>query len=331
MYFRSILLSVATSAALWCDAPLLCDAPSEIRAELKKSFERTITDSTAFDQNVAPFLALRERYSDNLTVHEQYQDAVNRHGIEGHLKHLTEEYAGLELEHAGNLKYHYLAIRSLAGRATPAAIHGLADILAENPDFAPAHRMLAEIYGAEAFRDPEKEKLEREKYLVLCPGSVLTRRPVPLPEPSPLLDQAQRQLAENVDPDRIIATTVQALRDDEWRNQRIRPFDWYSVDYKRESLRRLRSKYWRAWSIQVSGYRKAGRPGKVDELLAQMDRRAMRSQGDPGYWDMLETLARFYVESRQPEQANLKLNQMEQFLATNPDPIRAARLEALRK
>ena len=330
MNFRCILLCLASSSQVWCDAPSVCEPGPEIREELRQAAARPISDPTAFDVNVAPFQALRDRHPDNVLAHEIYQDAVQRHGIEGHLGRLVEDYQALDLQHPNNLMYHYLAVRSLTGRATPAAIRGLTELLAENPEFAPAHRVLAEIYASEAFRDVENERTERQRFLALCPGSHLAQRPPPLPEQSPLLDQAERLLSETRDTDRVIAMTVQALKDDEWRTQRVRPFDWYSVDYKRENLRKLRAEYWRAWSIQVRCYRKAGLPDQASELLAQMDQRAMRLQKDPAYWDVLETLARLYLEGKQIEHANQKLNQMEQFLALNPDSNRKARLAALR-
>lgn len=330
MCFRAILLAFASASLIWCDALPVCEPGPEIREELRQA-ARPVDDPTAFDQNVAPFVALRDRYPDNVLVHEHYQDAVHRHGIEGHLRRLAEDYQALELQHAGNMIYHYLAVRALTGRSTPIVINSLTELLAENQDFAPAHRLLAEIYGSEAFRDAEKEKIARQRFLALCPGSALAHRPGPVPEPSPLLDQAERVLGQTVEPDRVIAMTTRALRDDEWRNQRIRPFDWYSAGYKLENLRKLRAEYWRAWSIQVRCYRKASLSDKATELLAQMEQRAMRMQKDPAYWDVLETLARLYVEGKQTEQLHQKLNQMEQLLAANPDVNRKARLEALRK
>ena len=331
MYFRSIILAFASSSLIWCDALSVCEPVPAIREEFRHAAESPIADPTAFDQNIAPFVALRDRYPENVLVHEHYQDAVHRHGIEGHLRRLAEDYQALELQHAGNMIYHYLAVRALTGRATPTAIQSLAELLAENPDFAPAHRVLAEIYATEAFRDAEKEKIERQRFLALCPGSALAQRPSPVPEPSPLLHQAERLLGQTVDPDRVVAMTTQALKDDEWRNQRIRPFDWYSAGYKRENLRKLRAEYWRAWSIQVRCYRTAGLSDKAAELLGQMEQRAMRMQKDPAYWDVLETLARLYGEGKQTEQLRQKLNQMEQLLAASPDVNRKARLEALRK
>ncbi|HKV39874.1 MAG TPA: hypothetical protein VJX67_11730, partial [Blastocatellia bacterium] len=236
-----------------------CEPRLEIRVELNNVAAATVSDPFAFDDNIAPYLALREKHPDEFSVQEMYQDAVFRFGIEGHLKALVEEYRNLDLKHPGDPTYHYLFLRSLAGRDTAGAIRGLSDMLVENASFAPAHRTLAGIYGSPAFRDLGKQKSEQEKFLALCPGSTLASRYRPAPDPSPKLEQAERLLAGDGDCDRIIALTIEALKEDEWRNQRIRAVDWYSVDYKRQNLRELREEYWKAWSIQVHALRKAGR------------------------------------------------------------------------
>ncbi|HTR66618.1 MAG TPA: hypothetical protein VMH85_12640, partial [Terriglobales bacterium] len=60
-----------------------------IRAELRKAAAAPIMDASDFDHNIAPFRALRDRHPDDLFAHEGYQDAVQRFGIEGHLRALT--------------------------------------------------------------------------------------------------------------------------------------------------------------------------------------------------------------------------------------------------
>jgi hypothetical protein len=229
--------------------------------------------------------------------------------------------------------YRYLYARSLIGRNTPSAIQQLIAIGAEQPGFAPAHRSLAEIYASEAFHDPEKAKAEREEFFGLCPGSILQSRPAPLAEPSPLLDQAEHLLSENGDPEHIAAMAMQAVREDERRLQRIRPFDWYSVDFKRQSQRQLQAKYWRLWSLQVRCYRRAGQPEKAAGLLTLMDERAalLRRDSAPGYWDALAALAHLYAEGNQKDSASRELNSMQEFLAQNPDSGRSAQLLELRR
>ncbi len=307
-----------------------CGPSPEIRAQLAKT-KVVVTGAADFDRGLAPLLALRRQHPQDLWVNQRYQDAVQEYGIEGHLRKLTEEYQVLSMQHPDQLTYSYLYARSLMGRNTSSAMQQMTEIIAAHPDFAPAHGALAEIYSSAAFHDESREKTERERVLALCPGYSLQPRPAGLPDPSPLVDQAERLLAQHGDPDRIAAMALQGIRDDEWRLQRIRPFDWYSVEFKRQAQRELQVKYWKVWSLQVRGERLAGRPQKGDELLAVMDQRAasLRSS-DPPYWDALATLVRLYEEAHQKDMANGKLRLMQEFLAAHPDPTRSAQLEELR-
>jgi hypothetical protein len=300
MFLRLAAFVLLGSATVFAGQSF-CGPEAEVRAELEKVAALPVGDAVAFEQNIAPFQALRERHPGDLFVHESYQDAVERHGIEGHLRQLTEEYQALALQHPGDLTYRYLSVRSAIGRSTLSAIQQLNEILAENPEFAPAHRTLAEIYGATAFRNPEKEKVEREKLLALCPGAVIQRRPGPLPDPSPLIERAEQMLAQDADPDAAAAMAAAGLPADEWRLQRIRPFDWYSAEYKRQQQSELQAEYWRVWSFQVRCYRKAHHPAKAADLLAAMEQRAvlLRSQSDPSYADASATLARLRAEDGQ--------------------------------
>jgi hypothetical protein len=336
MYYRTLFIVLISSLAAWAASSNSCGPASEIRSELQKAAAAPITDPTDFDRNVAPFLTLRERYPNDLFVHERYQDAVGQHGIEGHMRALAQEYQTLAEQHPGDLVYRYLNARSLLGRSTPSTIQGMNDIIAANPKFAPAHRTLAEIYGSEAFRDARKEKVERGKLLALCPGATLVKRPDPLPDQSPLIDRAERLFNMNsIDLEPIVAMALQGIRDDEWRLQRIRPFDWYNTYYKRQSQREIQARYWRVWSLQVRCYRKMGQSKKADDLLALMDQRAnlLRKDKDTdhAYWDALAILATLYAEANQQKQATDKLKEMEQLLAEHPDPARAAALDILRK
>jgi hypothetical protein len=333
MFFRLALFTVLAAATASASQPGVCQPAAEIRAELDKAAALPIADATAFDQNVAAFRALRDRHPGDLFVHERYQDAVQQYGIEGHLRQLTEEYQTLALQHPGDLMYRYLFARSMMGRGTPSAIQQMNAILGEHPEFAPAHQALAEIYGAEAFRDPAKEQTEREKFLALCPGSAVQQRPAPLPDRSPLIGRAEQMLDQNGDPRATAAMALAGLRADEWRLQRIRPFEWYSTEYKRENQRALGTEYWRVWSLQVRCYRKARQPEKAAELLRVMEQRAMqlRARSDSNYWDALAALARLYAEEGQKEQAAQRLNDLQQLLAQRPDPGHAAQLEDLRR
>jgi hypothetical protein len=333
MFLHLALFALLAAATAGASQPGVCEPATEIRAELERAAALPITDPPAFEQNIAPFRALRDHYAGDLFVHERYQDAVQQYGIEGHLRQLTQDYQNLALQHPGDLMYRYLFARSMMGRGTLSAIRQMNDILAEHPEFAPVHRALAEIYGAETFRDPGKEQTEREGFLALCPGSALQQRPAPLPDRSPLIGRAERMLAQNGDPDTAAAMALAGLRADEWRLQRIRPFDWYSAEYKRQNQRALGTEYWRVWSLQVRCYRRAHRPEKATELLRAMEQRGarLRSRSDPNYWDALAALARLYAEEGQKAQAAQRLNDLQQLLAQRPDTGHAAELDDLRR
>ena len=314
-----------------------CGPSPEIHSRLRKS-RVVVTSPADFDRGLAPLIALRRRYPNDLWVHEAYQDAVQQYGIEGHLRKLTEEYQVLSMQHPDELMYGYLYARSLMGRNTFSSIQQMTEIIAKHPEYAPAHVSLAEIYASTAFRDATKEKTERDRLSVLCPESsrgrlVLGQRPSSLPEPTPLLDHAEILLAQHADPERVAAMAERGIRDDEWRLQRIRPFDWYSVDYKRQTQRELESKYWRVWAIQVRCYRTAGTEQKAAELLRTMEQRAaaLRNTSSPIYWEALATLARLYKEGNQRDLATQKLSAMQEFLTSHSDPRRAAELADLRK
>jgi pentatricopeptide repeat protein len=203
-------------------------------------------DPPDFDANIAAFAALRSSHEEDLAAHEQYQDAVRRYGIEGHLRAMTEEYQALAASHPGDLKYRYLAARALIGRSTRSAIQTLSAIEQENPDFAPVRRTLAEA----------------------------ARMQPPLPPPSPLLDRAEQLFQKGGDPEQIGRMADAAIRADEWRSQRIRAFDWYSPELKRQTIRDMQSEYWRLWDLLVRCYGKNAQPEKAAQLLETMQQRA---------------------------------------------------------
>ena len=318
-------------APLWAQGSP-CRPSPEIRSQLEKA-AMVVSNPSGFDQALAPLGALRQRYPDDLWVNERYQDAVQQYGIEGHVRKLTEEYQVLSMQHPDDPTFRYLYSRSLMGRNTPAVTQQLTEIIKDHPDFAPAHGSLAEIYASAVFHDDTKEKAEHVRFLALCPEGEVKRRPAALPDPSQLVEQAESLLAKNGDPDRVVTMADQGVRDDEWRLQRIRPFDWYSVEYKRQAQRDLQAKYWRLWSIEVRCHRRAGRPEKAAQVLAAMDQRAasLRNSPDKAYWDVLALLTRLYEEGNQKDLATQKLKTMQEFLSAHPDPQRSTQLEDLQK
>jgi len=320
-------------SAAWCLPQNFCGPTPEIQTKLKKASSEIGPDPTDFERNVAPYRALRRQVSQDLFVQESYQNAVQQHGIEGHLRTLIEEYQTLQTEHAEDWKYQYLFSRALVGRNTPSAIQGISQIAREHPEFAPAHRSLAEIYGSEAFADPAKEEIEHNRFLALCPGSTVTKRPYPLPDPSTLVAEAEHQLEEAADPTKVVQMAKNGIRADEWRLQRIRPFDWYSVKYKKQQQLELQIEYWRMWTLEVRVYRKAQQLEKADELLKEMEQRStfLLNEPDTVQWSALSNLARLYEEGKQKDIASQKLEAMRQLLAKHPDSNRTAQLETLQR
>jgi len=308
-----------------------CVASPGFQAELDRAATAGLANPMDTGAALAPFRALRAHHPDDIFAHEGYQDAVQRYGVEGHLKALTEEYQSLDVQHDGDQVYHYLYLRSLVGYSTEAALQGLTEMTAQAPDFAPAHQTLAAIYASATFRDAFKEARERAKLLALCPKAVPDRLPPPLPGPSQLLNQAEKLLAQNGDLARVLAMAAEGIGQDEWRWQHIHPHDWYSDDEKRAALRALRASYWEAWGLRVRCYRAMGQPDKADALLARMDRSAASFHNEPGhaYRDALATLVQLYAAGGQKEQASQTLGLMTALLAEKPDPNGEARVKAL--
>jgi hypothetical protein len=333
MYYCLVLFALLSSGRGWQGQSFPCEPSPDIRAQIEKANAVDAAGPNGIDRILPLFAALRERHPEDLFVNEAYQNAVQKHGIEGYLQGLINEYQALEVTHQGDPVYHYLFLRSLVGRNTPAATIGLEEMATDNPNFSPAIRTLAEIYDAGVFRDAEREKSARNRLAGLCPGSLSLRKLDAVLDKSPLLGQAERLLAENGDPDHVISMAAQAVVDDEWRNQLIRPHDLYSVDYKRQVTREIKMEYLRAWEIQVRAHRKAGRPEKAAELIVQLESGAamMSKQRSPDYWDALAILADLYLEGKQVDQAARTLDQMAQFLVKHPDPDRASALDHLRK
>jgi hypothetical protein len=310
-----------------------CGPGREVRFELEKAAALPVPEPSAFARNISAFESLRARFPDDLFVHESYQDAVKRFGVEGHLRGLTDEYQTLAAEHPGDLIYRYLYARSLLGRGTYPAIQEMTEILAVHPEFAPAHRMLAEVYAIETFRDAQKERAYRGSLLQLCPGSVLSETLTTLPGRSPRLEQAGRLSRENGDPDRVADLARQGLHEDEWRLQRIRPFDWYSLEFKIQNQRQLQAEYWRVWSLEVECDWKAGRRERARSLVAGMEQRAaqLRRAAGNSDWDVLVILGRLYAETDQGAQAAAKVAAMREVVRARPDPARVAQIDELSK
>lgn len=269
---------------------LSCEPAPDLQREIQAATHVVVHDATDFEANIASLRGLRARHPDDLFVHERYQDAVARHGIEGHVKAMVQEYEDRATQAPDDLVARYLFARALIGRSTASAIQALTRIVADHPEFAPAHRALAATYAATtAWHDEVGARVERERWHTLCPRVDVPPWSVSVPDPSPLMEAAERLFGDSKDLERVEAMALQAIRDDEWRLQRMRPFDWFSVEEKRDAQRALSSAYWRLWGLQVRCHLEAGRVDQARQLLAQMKRR-LGAQPDPVHASQLERL-----------------------------------------
>jgi hypothetical protein len=328
--FASVAL-FASSAAVSAQSEL-CEPSAQIQQEVTKASSATAEKAT-FEEFIAPFRALRERLPHDLFVHARYQDAVNERGVEGHLKSLTEEYRVLQIAQRDDLLYQYLYGRTLEGRSTKQAIAAMESVLASDPNFAPAHRTLAEIYGSVAFRDQQKESAERAKFEQLCPGSPIAHRLPPPPGKSALWSQAETLLKKAQSDERVPHLVKQALQQDEWRLQRIRPYDWYTPSYKTEITQEVQIEYWKAWRLLMQHFWKTNQTKQANELFSQMQDGLSRLQKEPAsevYWAAATTLVNLYAQAEQPARVRETLAMMQSSLKAKPDAKRAAQLARLK-
>lgn len=73
-----------------------------------------------------------------------------------------------------DLEARFLYATALIGRQTPEAIRLLESVLADNPDFAIAHRTLMQIWTYPRFQNGAKEKSSRLAFLAVCPDSTMS-------------------------------------------------------------------------------------------------------------------------------------------------------------
>jgi hypothetical protein len=295
----------------------LCEPSREIQLEIERAASAA-PPNALFDQATAPFRALRDRFPADLFVHLRYQDAVADSGIEGHLKGMVAEYAKLRVEHPDDTFHLYLHGRALEGRVTPLSIGIMNEILAREPSFAPALRTLTEIYGSAAFRNRKEERQVRARFEAACPGSVVARRPPPLPPHSTLFTDPEGKL----DPADVPGQVQRGLQQDEWRSQRMRPFDWYGAAEKRRAVEELQVEYWKGWRMLVRHYRRTGKPDQANQLLAEMQQRLNGMQDDRNskqFWVALSTLLELYSRGKQHDKIVQTLAQIEESMRSGPN------------
>lgn len=320
------------SAAVWSAPGRLCEPGPEVHQEIARASADAPKTGT-FEELTDGFKTVRDRFPGDLFAHVRYQDAVNEHGIEGHLKMLTEEYLALRDAHPGEPVHQYLQGRTLEGRSTRQAIAAMEEVLASDADFAPAHRTLAEIYASAEFRDEAREKAARRRFEQLCPASSIARRPIPPPEKSRLWAQAEGLLKQAKSDERVPELVYRALEEDEWRQQRIRPFDWYPPSYKKALSQEVQVEYWKGWAMVAQHFWKTSQTAKATQLLGEMEDRLSRLGRDPAsevYWAGAATMVDLYGQIRQPDNVRRLLKAMQTSLKAKPDGKRAAQLARLR-
>jgi hypothetical protein len=283
----------------------LCEPDPAIQREIAKAREAAAGPS--YEEIAAPLRELRDRFPLDLFVHHALQEAAFAHGTEGNLKALLAEYGRLRAEHPGETLYVHLSGSAMMGRGTRRAIAAMRDALALDPDFAPAHRALAEVYGSAMFGDAQQERIERARFNARCPGSAIAQRPPPLPPRSSLLSR--------MEPAPLAATPAEverALQEEEARVMRMRLFDWYSPEEKQRSLGELQAAYWTGWSLIVRHHRRAGRPQLADAMLADMEERLLRlrRRPDPNFSLAARTLLGLYAEAKQAPRVSAALEKL---------------------
>ena len=307
----------------------LCEPTPEIRGEIEKAA------AAPADGQIAAFVRLREAHPKDLFVHMRYQDAVEEReqGLQGLLTNMLHEYERISAGSNGSTFEMYLLGRALEGISTLQTISHMNQILEKDPGYAPAHRTLAEIYGSKAFRDPEKERIARAKFAGLCPGSTIASRPYPLPPTSPLLDQADALLKQGAGLSRIPSLVEEAMRQNNWRMQRMRPFEWYTAEEKKAAAREVQEGYWTGWGILAEYYSKTGQTEKAQEQLAAMEQRfaSLRRDQISTWWKAGTLLADLFHRAKQPVKVREVLDRMAGYLAQKPDDTRGAQLEKLRQ
>jgi hypothetical protein len=309
-----------------------CHASAEVLQELGKVALLSALENATVEQVIEPLRSLRDRFPNDLFVHLRYQDAINERGVEGHLKEMFEEYLLLKMKHPDDPFYLYLYGRALEGRITPQAISTLEEVLKLDPRFAQAHLTLAEIYGSARFRDRKREKMERSKFKEACPDGVFPVRPSPLPQPGDF-SRAEQLLGQDDSKERVEELVYQALQQDAWRLQRIRSFDWYTVEEKKQVAFEAQLAQWRGWILLVRHYRALQQDSKAEQLLTEMQDRFLRIRGDRNpdlFWAAATALVQLLAEEKQIEKVRETLKQMEQFLAAVPNRKRSAELAKFR-
>jgi hypothetical protein len=310
----------------------LCSAAPALQAEIEAASRRKPEALSDFAANIAPFAAIRERFSLDVHAHIAYQDAVNRFGVQGQLSALIREYGGEAVSHPESAQQQFLYGYSLAGKTTEQAVRMLRHVLEIDPAYAPAHRALAGIYSSERFRDDSAARSAQAAYRSLCPDGALQKRPEPLPEIRDGIQEAREIVTRGGEIRRVPDLVEEAFTARQWWLQRILPFDWYTVEFKEQAKSRVQRDYWSGWSVLVDYHSKTGATEEAEKLIGEMEARAARLKPDDAAqrWTAYSRLAGIYLARKQSDKAREMIVQLEGLIQAAPEAERVAELQRFR-
>lgn len=122
------------------------------------------------DERIAAARKVRDQFPSDYYAHRFYQDKFASDGV--YSQSIQDEYKALREAHPGDLTYQMMYARTLPGRNTREAISLLDKIAERQPDYAPAHLKLVEIYATPAFGDNTMLRAHTEAYWKACPASL---------------------------------------------------------------------------------------------------------------------------------------------------------------
>jgi hypothetical protein len=144
---------------------------------------------------------------------------------------------------------------------------------------------------------------------------------------------AEQLLGKDDSKERVVELVNQALQQDAWRMHRIRPFDWYATEQKKQVALETRLAQWRGWGILVRHYRALHEDSKAQQLLAETQDRLdrIKAEQDPQlFWTGAATVVELCATGGEWGKARQLLGRMERELKAKPDRKRSAELTQIK-
>jgi len=151
-----------------------CEAPQSTREILAKLRIPEDPRQPAAERKALELERVRkglEGAPEDIFLHEAHQD-LKIGQIGDQREGLIVEYEKLGAKYPHNPVFLYLAARAQYSLKTKRSIENLEQALVLAPTFGLPHLLLAQIYSASAFADPEKVAQHLDRFSVLCPSSV---------------------------------------------------------------------------------------------------------------------------------------------------------------